>query len=325
MATVAEGRKSTVTGDSMLIVQDIGAELCRVSLPEDQIAALGERYLALKIKDAKDKAGLDAVHKARMIVKNHRIAIDKRREELKADSIAYGRRIESEAKRLMGLLAPIEEHLLSEEKRVKDEEERIKREKMEAERLKAEAEARAAREAEEARIAAEREELERQRAAMRAEQERLDAIRREQDAAAHAERERLAEIERKQREESARIEAEKKRLADAENERQRQIELEEAKRTAAEKARAETEARLKREQEEAEKIRIEAERRVAEETARAEAMRPDVEKIQAFAGTLRAIQFPEVTSGECVRFLAEIKAELDLIAKQCEQYSCRAF
>lgn len=94
------------------------------------IAEMRTQYMALTVKSLDDEAGFRQVHAARMVVKDHRVAVEKKRKDLKADALEYGRKVDSEAKRITALLEPIEFHLLGEEEKVTKEKERIKAEKI---------------------------------------------------------------------------------------------------------------------------------------------------------------------------------------------------
>jgi hypothetical protein len=102
-------------------------ELSKVAR-EEEIAELSKKYLPLKINGINDKAGLDQVHAARMDVRKRRVAIEARRKELKADALAFGKKLDQAATHLTGLLEPIESHLESEENAVKEELKRIEAE-----------------------------------------------------------------------------------------------------------------------------------------------------------------------------------------------------
>ena len=103
-------------------------ELVEFRKQDAAIAKLREQYMPLKINGLEDKEGFAKVHDARMIVKNTRVSVEKKRVELKADALAYGRAVDAEAKRLTELLAPIESHLEAEEDCIVQERERIKKE-----------------------------------------------------------------------------------------------------------------------------------------------------------------------------------------------------
>lgn len=279
------------------------------------ITQLADEYLPLTVSGIDDKAGLEAVHKARMEVKNLRVRIEKRRKELKSESLEYGRRVDAAAKELTDLLLPIESHLEDQEAIVEREKARLAREAEERRRamirgrfkLLAEqsyaggnsylegdiaglsadafdvllgAEIKAKREFD-ARMAAEKAEYERI-----AEQQRVEAERLAKEK---------AELERQRQEqlaEQANIEAEKKRLADIEAERQRQAELERAKAEAAEQARLAAIAEQDRKAAEA-KAQAEAE---ACERQRIEALRPDREKLLAVADAVATLYIPQVSA-----------------------------
>jgi len=95
------------------------------------IAEMRDRYMGLKVNGIDDKEGLKAVHDARMTVKAKRVDVEKRRKELKAGALEYGRKVDAEAKRITGMLKPIEDHLQHEEDIVKREQERIAAEEAE--------------------------------------------------------------------------------------------------------------------------------------------------------------------------------------------------
>ena len=194
------------------------SDLIVYSPTETAIATMREKFMPLVIRDLKDTAGYKAVHDARMVIRDARVSVERKRKELKADALEYGRKVDSEAKRITALLEPIETHLQSEESRIDAERQAIK----DAARLNAEAEARAKKEAEEA--------------AFRAEQERQAAERRKLDAERRKFAEQQAAQERAAAAERARLEAERRRLADAERERQHAAEVE--------RTRSETAARV---------------------------------------------------------------------------------
>lgn len=314
-----------------------------------EIASTKGRYAALS---ADTPAGYEEVRQAIAHVRDTRVAIEKRRVELKADFLEGGRKVDSIAKELTALLLEIEEPLKAKKKAVDDEKERIRAEAavekqraLEAEiaakraiqeaqeRAEREAEAqrmaeeRAALEAERQRLAAvqaelearQREELARVEAARQAERERIDAERKAEQDRVDAEREKLA-AERRAEEERARAErkaldAERKRLAD---EKAAAEKIERDRIEAAERAEFERRAKIVAEQEAREKLdrdRVEAVR-VAMELA---AMRPDVEKVTAFAAQLRAIEPPEVQSGEVRLLLAMATASLKSLADDLDR------
>lgn len=78
-------------------------------------------FSLMTIDGIDDKAGLKAVRDARLSLRKIRVAIDKRRAELKADSLAYGRRVDEIAKELTALVEPTEKLLDSRETEVENE------------------------------------------------------------------------------------------------------------------------------------------------------------------------------------------------------------
>jgi colicin import membrane protein len=315
-------------------------EVVEYSVTDAAIAKMSADYMGLTVNGLDDKAGLAMVHSARMVVKGKRLEVEKKRKELKADALAWSQKVDSEARRITALLAPIEDHLETEEgkitaekARLKAEDERKKQEraqarvdalarlgvslpflqameisegdyqarliiaedehKKEQERvagLKRFEEERAAaerkvREEEAARLAAERAELDR----IRAEE---DAKRKEQEAILRAEREAL---EAKRREEEARarvereaIEAERRKVEDARREQERKEAIAKAEKEAAERAIREEKERIEREARE----KAEAEAAAKAEAERQDALRPDKERLIAFAVALVSLPSP---------------------------------
>ncbi len=105
----------------------VANELPLASFPvaDAAIAELAAKFAPLVITNLEDKAALAAVHSARMVVKNLRVEVEKKRVALKADALAWGRNVDAEAKRLTVLLSPIEERLEAEEWKVAAEKQRL--------------------------------------------------------------------------------------------------------------------------------------------------------------------------------------------------------
>lgn len=284
------------------------------------IAEMRDKYLPLSINGIDDKDGFKAVHEARMVVKNTRIAVEKKRKELKEDALAYGRAVDSEAKRLTAMLEPIESHLEAEESAVTEAKEKIKRDAEEAKRLLLQQRL-------DALLAcgivgnpsttAAMSDVEFNANLATAKAAFVEKVKAEAEAAAKrkaeeeslaAERKRLEEIQRQQKAEADRLAAEQKKLDDERLARERAVELEKAKAEAAEKARIEAE-RKHAEQQAREKAEAEAktarEKAAAEaaEAARlkAEAERPQREKILAIAVLVETTLVPNGPGNEAVR------------------------
>jgi len=84
--------------------------------------------MGLKVMSLDDQEGFEAVHSGRMVIKGKRVEVEKKRKELKASALEWGKKVDSEAKRIFGLLEPIEKHLQAEEDKITKEKERIKAE-----------------------------------------------------------------------------------------------------------------------------------------------------------------------------------------------------
>lgn len=289
-------------------------------IAEAAISKMADEFMPLTIDGIEDKDGFKAVHDARMIVKNHRVAVEKTRKELKADALAYGRSVDSEAKRLTEMLTPIEEHLTAEETAINDAKELLRQQAAAAARQQLEdrlaklnavnavvsvskleemseddfamlletatirfneQQAAEAKIAEEKRIAEEQEKAERA-----AEAQRLA----EEKARLDAEAERLSEIQRKQDEAQSKIDEEKSRLALEAEQRRQQVLIAEAERKAAEAAKAEAEARHQEEARRAKVLEELAEKKRLHE----EACRPDREKLLGLCLLLDKLIIPEV-------------------------------
>lgn len=98
------------------------------------IAELQKKYTDLK---ASDKEGYKIVTQALSEVRTLRTGVEKKRKEYKADSLEYGRKIDSEAERVTNLLLSIETPLKTEKEnydnkqaRIKAEQERLERERI---------------------------------------------------------------------------------------------------------------------------------------------------------------------------------------------------
>lgn len=293
-------------------------------IADAKLAQLKAEYANLK---ADSKEGYESVRLAIANCRHHRVSVEETRVRLKAPALAYGRQCDSEAARITAELESIEKPLQKSKDAADAEAARVKKAKMdeiqrkldeaaaikraaEDAKLKAERDAEEARlKAEAERLAEERRQLEIERAAQeaaaqaerdklaeerRAEEARQTAARAAQEAIDKAERDRIeAEqlAERQRIAEEQRIErerlAEERRILDAERAKQA---AEEASRVAAAKAAQEAAER-------AERAKIAAEqqaKREAELAALREAMRPDVEKIQAWVDSIKAIQLPQI-------------------------------
>lgn len=314
------------------------------NLTDSTIEEMKRQYLPLKIDGIQDKAGYIAVREARMKVKSARIEVEKTRKSLKEDALAYGRKVDGEAKRITALLIPIETHLETQESAVDAEKERLKAEKDKAEKDRLNKrlqilvgygiEAQAidiqalgilsdeAFDSEAARARGLWEEkqkaLEVEQAAKTLEAEKMAKIAAEQET----ERLRLAAIDKEQKEIQARIQADK----DAAEAKLRADQDSLAERERAFKAQVEKAAEDKLRAEEMEVAKIEAAKKAlkdAEDAARHEAwvreeqvreekrlaaLRPDGDKLMDWAGKIQdmSAQIPNLIDSDAKAYAHEI-------------------
>jgi hypothetical protein len=112
--------------------QLIKRELNKFDVVVPAVAELSREFLPLKIASIDDVEGYTEVSKALRFVVSKRTAVEEKRKELKADSLAYGRAVDARAKEITEMLSPIEMHLKSEKDRIDAEKEEIKKREEEA-------------------------------------------------------------------------------------------------------------------------------------------------------------------------------------------------
>lgn len=259
-----------------------GALVVKYDVTDAAIAELKERFKGVAFDTP---AAYDEGKKALAVLRDLRGKIEKRRKDLKADSLAFGRKVDAVARHFTGLIAEIEDPLQSAKALVDEAEAKRKREeekaellaleaKLKADREAEEAKAKEAREAEEKRLAEERARIAEQERVLNEQRRAQEEERRREDARIKAERE---ELDRRQAE-----------IAAKEAAARREQEAKDAAARAAEKARAAAEEQAK-------------------EEARLEALRPDIEKVHDYASRLLALAgeaLPEVASLEAKSALA---------------------
>lgn len=318
---------------------------------QENLITLASKYKGLKIADINDREGLKRVTEARKILKAERVQIEKDAKELREGALRFQRAVIAKEKELIGLISPTEEELLQEEKRIENlkEQLRIEEERRENERIQNRI-SRLAKfnyaidlydvtvmpedkfnelltnveiqfKEELARKAAERE---REEAAKREEEERLKRER-EELAKQRAEQEaRERELQRQEQERQAKIKAEQERFRKEEEERQAKIRAEREafeaeKREFEAKVRKEREAKEAEERAAAEKKRLEDEAKEREHRAKVEAerqaaLKPDKDKIQAYAFRLNDVDHPIVSSKEAKNLMKEVN---EAVAELC--------
>jgi hypothetical protein len=332
-------------------------QVVEYNITDAAISKMSDQYMGLFINGIDDKEGFDKVHEARMVVKNHRVAVHKREQEYKDQLNAKKKEVVGEAKRIYALLEPIETHLQTEENKVIQEKERKKREKIEAEQKRVDSIRNAISEIEACGIVDPREtsasirfiittvvedmpvdESTYMEFTEEAERIKATTIQRlnaaldarlqweKEEAGRKAETERLEKIRAEQ--EVKEKELEEKRKADEEKARKEREAIEEEKqkiqeekdRIAREKL-AEQEAKEKAEREAQEKA--EREKKDVQEKARQEALKPDKEKVADFLASVKNYNVPELENPEMIEFInhamERISSLVDLISKDLEE------
>ena len=291
-------------------------QVVKYDVTEAAISEMRSLYMELTVKDIDDQEGFKQVHDARMVVKGKRVAVEKQRKDYKADALDFGRKVDAEAKKIFDALEPIESHLQEQEDIVINEKKRIQAEKEQAEQRrilgrinelasvgcmmsffdvatlsdpeyeKLFSEKKAAFEAEQARFAS----------ARRIEAERLEKERLEQEAMRKKMAEEMAEIARIKAEQEAerarlkaeqdKLEAEKRSVEEAKRKAQEKAEREAFEKQAIENACIAAERAAIEKAERVARERAEAEQRAKEEVERQEALRPEKEKLIAFANAI---------------------------------------
>lgn len=313
----------------------------------DQISQAETIVNSLQVTDASQVEQMKLAKEYKQALAKTRIAVEKKRKELKDESLREGQTIDAVAKVLTNLIAPLEKRA-DELARFVELKEAAEREARKSERLAQvaplgvlvnaelvadmDAEAweayyaglvakdKAAKEeaarAEAARIEAERKEAE-ERERVRLENERLRKEIEEQAAAAKlelekrakAEAELRAKVEKERREAEAKLEIERAKI---EAERTAERAKQEAERKEAEaKAKAEREAREKVEAALREKEESERKaREEAEEAERKAKAAPDKEKLLALAGVIAEIKLPEMATKETEKVVEDVRGLL---------------
>lgn len=107
----------------------MNTEIIDYNVTDASITEMEQAYMPLVVTGTDDKDGFKIVTEARKEVKDLRVSVEKTRKSLNADALSWQREVNSEAKRITGLLTPIENHLKTQERIVLDEQERVKVEK----------------------------------------------------------------------------------------------------------------------------------------------------------------------------------------------------
>lgn len=311
-----------------------------------ELTKIADEAKSIVIKDYNDKEGIALADEMRKKLKTARVQIQKTGKEMREEAVNFQRAVIAKEKELVAIIEPVEQEIkqkLDEIEKQKEIEQRklvlpdrrsqveqlgfepddeqllqmdseqfadfirgkkeerleLDRKAFEEERIKKAQEEAERKAAEEAKLAEERRKIEEEKALIAEEQRKIDEAKRINEA-------------RKEAEERARKEAE----ARAQEEKER---AEREKKEAEERARQEERDRIAAEQAEVERKRKEAEEKKAAEEAekaRQEALRPDKDKMLAFAKTLSDIEVPQCATEKGQAFARMIKEELNEIANK---------
>lgn len=75
-------------------------ELVKYDVTEAALETYRKEFLPLTINGLDDHEGYEKVKEARLFIRGERVNVEKRRVELKAQSLEYGRAVDAEAKRI---------------------------------------------------------------------------------------------------------------------------------------------------------------------------------------------------------------------------------
>lgn len=107
-------------------MNDITKQIVVYDISEQVIFDLQTKAKTLEIKSIDDKEGYNLVDVTRKEAKKLKIEVENRRKELKADALAFGRLVDSEAARYSKPLEEAEAILSEKQKKIDEEKERIK-------------------------------------------------------------------------------------------------------------------------------------------------------------------------------------------------------
>jgi len=107
--------------------QLVQAELSKYDTVIPAVEELKSQFMSLAIVDINDKENYEKVKEGIKFIISKRTAIEEKRKELKADSLAFGRAVDARAKEIVSLINPIEEHLKAQKLKIDEEIESIKR------------------------------------------------------------------------------------------------------------------------------------------------------------------------------------------------------
>jgi len=264
----------------------------------------------LVVTDETQIEAMVEARKSRLALKEIRVNVEKRRKELKEESLRKGKAIDGMANVLKFLIEPIEEHLEKQEKFVEIQEEKRK--------VQLEIDRKAVLEQYEVDTAFY------QLKEMPEEQFNQLVTTSKNAYELRKEAERKAEEERVQKELQDKEEREKQRLENEKLKADNEAKELELKKEREAKAKLEQEAKEKAEAEAKEKARIEAEKKAEEKRIKDEekkkAKMSDADKVKSIIDTLKAVRFPEVKSEEAQNLINDLEMDITKMITKINNY-----
>ncbi len=324
-------------------------EFAIASLPNNEETTIALRAKYANLPAVATREGYEAHRVALGQLVKIRTAIEKRRKELKQDSIDTGRRIDAFAKHCTAIIEEIENPIRT-AKALYDEEQELKRlhaenevirQREEVERLRREreeAKIRAEREAEEARLKvlrdAEDERIRAEAAVLAAERAKFQEERRTAEAKAQAERDRIdaeqkviqdrLDAERAEVQRKARLVAdEQQKIAQAQEAERVRLERVEWERLAKERAEQEARDKLERERIEAERVAAAKAKADREDAERAEAELSDTERVRNYGKLIASIgpPPPSLKSAKAIQVCKSVYESIVTLSKSLEGFT----
>lgn len=109
----------------------IASEIKKFDYSKVYFTKMKKKYGSLEIKGVEDTPGYEAVRLALQVTRSTKSTIEKKRKEIKENSLKFGRAVDQEAARLVGLLLPLHGELQAKKDTIDLEKQKIKNRKKE--------------------------------------------------------------------------------------------------------------------------------------------------------------------------------------------------
>lgn len=100
-------------------------DLITYSVTDAALSEMRSKYIGLRVCGLDDAEGYAQCKVARDIVRKTRLSVEERRKELKAESLIFGKAVDSEARRIFEKIEEVEGHLVGQLRIVDDEKKRL--------------------------------------------------------------------------------------------------------------------------------------------------------------------------------------------------------